>query len=98
MKKLSLNLDQLSVDSFDTEAPAEQKGTVMGEQCTCQTACTCPGCPTCYNTCNANDWTCANTCETCNGSCGGSCWYTECPTTGETCNPSNDPWAACCPY
>jgi hypothetical protein len=97
MKKLSLNLDQLTVDSFDTVAAEPKKGTVFGEQCTCYTQCTCPGCPTCYHTCNQADHTCGPTCETCDFSCGGSCWYTECPTTGETCNPSNLP-GPCCPW
>jgi hypothetical protein len=66
MGKLTLDLDQLTVDSFDTAAPAAKKGTVFGEQeCTCptacQTACTCPGCPTCdYSECGPQ-------------SCGGTC-------------------------
>ena len=46
MKKMKLNLDELSIDSFDTTHPAEKRGAVFGEQCTCQTQCTCPGCPT----------------------------------------------------
>ena len=49
--KLKLNLDQLSVDSFDTTRSEKPKGTVFGEQCTCYTNCTCPGCPTCDATC-----------------------------------------------
>lgn len=70
--KLTLKLDSLAVDSFDTtrvEAPA---GTVFGEQCTCPTACTCPGCDTCGETCA----------DSCNGTC-----YPACPrpTKDETC-------------
>ena len=75
MKKLSLSLDELRVESFDTTS-AEQKprGTVIAEQCTCPTACTCPGCPSC-DTC---DPTCPHTCwETCDD-------YT-CMSCGETC-------------
>ncbi|HEV7588055.1 MAG TPA: hypothetical protein VGO40_07965 [Longimicrobium sp.] len=49
--KLTLNLEQLAVDSFQTMAAEKPKGTVFGEQCTCYTNCTCPGCPTCANTC-----------------------------------------------
>ncbi len=63
--RLVLNLDQLTVESFDTAAADEKKGTVFGEQCTCQTACTCPGCNTCDASCNG---TCGATCY---GTCGG---------------------------
>ena len=68
--KLKLNLDQLSVDSFDTTVTEKPKGTVFGEQCTCYTNCTCPGCPTCDATCNytCDDATCPN-CPTCYNTC-----------------------------
>jgi hypothetical protein len=70
--KLTLRLEDLLVDSFDTTVPQKEKGTVFGEQCTCPTACTCPGCPTCDNTCPD---TCAFTCDdpSCNGTCGKTC-------------------------
>ncbi len=81
--KLSLNLDDLTVDSFDTTVPQNAKGTVFGEQqqpCTCYTNCTCPGCPTCANTCantcayTCDDATCAgNSCDTCY-----SCYQSQC--------------------
>ena len=74
--KLALNLEDLTVDSFDTTGTQKAKGTVFGEQCTCYTNCTCPGCPTCYASCNGTcDATCANTCAyTCDdASCAGSC-------------------------
>jgi hypothetical protein len=67
MRKLKLDLDQLAVDSFDTQTPPEREGTVFGEQCTCYT-CTCPGCPSCGATCGM----------TCNTTCGESCG-TDCP-------------------
>jgi hypothetical protein len=73
--KLKLNLEQLTIDSFDTAAPQKPKGTVFGEQCTCWTQCgqnTCPGCPTCDYSCNG----------TCNASCNGTC---NCPTAN-TCD------------
>jgi hypothetical protein len=84
--KLKLNLDDLSVDSFDTAGAQKQKGTVFGEQCTCWTQCgqnTCPGCPTCDATCNATcgGATCAGSCygtcggDTCGASCYGTCDY-----------------------
>jgi hypothetical protein len=98
MKKLRMDLEQLVVDTFDTVAPVARKGTVFGEQCTCYTACTCPGCPTCVNTeCNQNS--CAETCATCDWSCGGSCMYTECTGNtfdARTCDMSANP-RTCCP-
>lgn len=88
MNKLKLQLDELRVDSFDTTPVQKQKGTVYGEQCTCYTICTCPGCPTCDASCNG---TCddANTCgNTCNGE-----WtcqqVTECGASG---SPNECPW------
>jgi hypothetical protein len=82
--KLTLNLDQLAVDSFDTAAVQPRRGTVFGEQCTCYTNCTCPGCPTCANTCPA---TCAWTCDdpSCAASCNGTCNEATCNTCGYTC-------------
>jgi hypothetical protein len=79
MKKLTLSLDALEVQSFVTADDAPGGGTVHGEQCTCPTACTCPGCPTCDATCPA---TCENTCDddTCN-TCAASCWE----SCGKTC-------------
>jgi hypothetical protein len=91
MNKLKLNLDELSVESFDTTRAEKEKGTVFGEQCTCYTQCTCPGCPTCanYNTCNATcGATCANTCDdaTCVG-CGGTDYSAcDCTQYDATCN------------
>ena len=67
MIKLRLTLDDLHIDSFSTTPVKREKGTVYGEQCTCPTACTCPGCPTCDASCNG---TCGATCDaSCNGSC-----------------------------
>ena len=91
-RKLKLNLEQLSVDTFHTSSARAEKGTVFGEQCTCYTNCTCPGCPTCYATCAGN--TCAGTCgpntcaASCNGTCGDSCdcGFETCLNTA--CGPS----------
>ena len=63
MKKLKLHLEDLPSTSFDTTPAEKPKGTVFGEQCTCYTQCTCPGCPTCYASCNG----------TCDVSCGATC-------------------------
>lgn len=61
MKKLKLALENLAVESFDTSATERPKGTVFGEQYSCNT---------CEGTCPA---TCPYTCDdaTC-GACGGS--------------------------
>jgi hypothetical protein len=72
MNKLKLNLDQLAVESFDTSRPAKAEGTVFGEQCTCRTQCTCPGCPTCYASCNGS----------CGASCNGTCYEATCNNCG----------------
>ena len=79
--KLTLDLENLSVESFETTLAYPEKGTVFGEeepctcptQCTCQTQCTCPGCPSCRDTCD----------ETCAASCGPV--YCPPPTKDETC-------------
>jgi hypothetical protein len=72
MNKLKLNLEELAVESFATTPDSRvEGGTVFGQQCTCYTQCTCPGCPTCDASCNG---TCGGTCEaSCNGTCGGTC-------------------------
>jgi hypothetical protein len=87
MKKLTLSLDALEVQSFATADGAPGRGTVRGEQCTCPTNCTCPGCPTCGETCPA---TCENTCDddTCN-TCAISCY----DTCGKTCQTMRCPCA-----
>ncbi len=81
MKKLKLQLEDLRIDSFQTTPAEKPKGTVFGEQCTCYTQCTCPGCPTCDASCNG-------TCDaSCNGTCGASCNGT-CGETYDTCGQS----------
>jgi hypothetical protein len=85
--KLTLNLEDLSVESFDTTGTQKAKGTVFGEQCTCYTNCTCPGCPTCDNTCayTCDDATCP-ACPTCAASCNGTCNCGTNDTYAWTCN------------
>jgi hypothetical protein len=100
MNKLKLNLENLAVESFDTTPAALGKdgGTVFGQQCTCYTQCTCPGCPTCdascNGTCNAScNGTCGATCDaSCYGTCGGTCatWDASC----DTCDCTNE-WGRC---
>lgn len=101
MKKLRLQLDDLRIDSFDTTAPQKAKGTVFGEQCTCYTNCTCPGCPTCYQSCNGScDASCNGSCgATCDGTCGATCedtCYNTCAVScGATCEFSCDHMYTC---
>ena len=91
MNKLKLHLEDLGVESFDTTCVVKEKGTVVAEQnpCTCYTQCTCPGCPTCYASCNG-------TCNTsCNGTCGASCEATCGGTCEWTCDASCDYTCEC---
>jgi hypothetical protein len=93
--KLKLKLDDLQVDTFQTTPAPKSKGTVFGEQCTCWTNCTCPGCPTCDASCNGTcDASCNGTCDaTCDASCYGSCdWSCGC-TYESTCNGLTCPTA-----
>jgi len=96
MKKLSLDLDQLAVDSFETVGDAARRaGTVRGHgftDTTCaQRICDCPtgSGDTCDDMCNTGD------CPTADFGCGSgfhtcqqpSCFY-SCPSTcaaGDTC-------------
>ena len=93
--KLKLQLDELTVDSFPTTATEREKGTVFGEQCTCYTNCTCPGCPTCDATCAAtcpytcDDNSCGDTCNTCAASCYDSCVTCVGPRCGYTALQTN---------
>jgi len=83
VNKLKLRLEDLRIDSFTTEPARKEKGTVFGEQCTCYTQCTCPGCPTCDASCNG---TCnATACGSCGASCGGTCEYSCDYSCGGTC-------------
>ncbi|HLL47579.1 MAG TPA: hypothetical protein VK399_12765 [Longimicrobiaceae bacterium] len=93
MEKLKLDLEDLAVESFaTTPEPRAEGGTVFGQQCTCYTQCTCPGCPTCDASCNG---TCGGTCEaSCNGTCGPTCDVSCYGTCGVgTCGPT---WDASC--
>jgi len=93
--KLKLNLEDLTVASFDTTRSETPKGTVFGEQCTCYTNCTCPGCPSCDATCTEIDS------ASCYGTCVASCYGTyECGTDScnISCNETNCAQAYTCGY
>ncbi|HEX6910301.1 MAG TPA: hypothetical protein VF142_07895 [Longimicrobium sp.] len=87
MKKLTLHLEDLRIDSFTTSPAEKPKGTVFGEQCTCYTQCTCPGCPTCDASCNGS---CGG--ASCDLSCGGTCDY-SCECTNFSCDYTCDGYA-----
>ena len=101
--KLKLRLDDLRVDTFQTTPTPKAKGTVFGEQCTCYTNCTCPGCPTCAASCNGTcdascNGSCAATCDaSCYGTCDWTCDYSCNNCTDYTCDTSPDPRQLCAP-
>ena len=78
MKKLALNVEALSVESFDTGADAPRRGTVdayvtTGNQIICE----------CTYDVGSCDYTCPDTCaNSCGGGCGGG---TALCTNEETC-------------
>lgn len=84
MKKLTLKIEELNVDSFDTEATSrrDRRGTIQGRDSIPQTAMTCP--VSCWGTCAPS---CGGSCEqaTCYHSCGASCDAT-CFSCGDTCS------------
>jgi hypothetical protein len=62
-KKLSLDLEKLSVDSFETSAEPRERGTVHAnaDNCTCARSCPCPTaayyCADAYQTLISCDYT-----------------------------------------
>ena len=94
MTKLKLRLDDLAVDAFHTTAAEGDRGTVFGQQCTCETQCTCPGCPTCDITCpyTCDDDTCGGQATCYDRTCEGTCRVDGCGFSDyETC-PRFCPW------
>lgn len=96
MNKLRLQLDDLRIDSFETTPAEKPRGTVVGEQCTCYTHCTCPGGPTCDGTCYDS---CGGTCEqSCRGTCFATCDFNCAPSEGGySCATSPYPNQPCFP-
>ncbi|HEU0016399.1 MAG TPA: pinensin family lanthipeptide [Longimicrobium sp.] len=110
MKKLTLNLDDLQVESFETASAEAERGTVRAHDhcsCECQTLPgeTCPGRETCVYSCYGSrcwdtchlDWTCGETCWY--QSCAGTCFEYTCNEwtcfEWECGNQSGDPWLQC---
>jgi hypothetical protein len=88
MRKLKLDLDQLTVDSFDTDADdGAQRGTVEAHSLRCVSpfeTCEALSCNYTCGTCNATCASCASCFNTCGNTCGGSC-YGTCETCQTNC-------------
>ncbi len=90
MRKLRLNIDELSVESFEIARDQKERGTVRGEQqtsFTCQyetclnPTCVDVNCPTMRPT-EQHYASCFETCQTCQGeTCYFSCEYSGCQET-----------------
>jgi hypothetical protein len=102
MNKLKLDLDQLTVESFNTDASGiARRGTVRAHsEFFCLPTHLCA--PT-YGEFTCGD-TCDNTCHTCGASCGGGCGsgyscYGSCAETCNTCltNCQQESCVASCP-
>lgn len=94
MKKLSLDLDDLSVESFDTSvSDADLRGTVQGHAtwqyngCTAAQPCNPSSSPDYTEDHTCDDVSCAYSCGI---SCGGTCYDScHCPSQVNTC------WETC---
>lgn len=102
MNKLRLRLEDLEVDGFATTPRDGRRGTVVGEQGTWVSLCTCQhySCaPTCDYTCDDATCpacpTCPDTCaQTCELTCGDSECFETC--VGGTCaGGGNTCWDSC---
>jgi hypothetical protein len=82
MRKLSLHLEDLVVESFTTTDAARERGTVRGMDSVTVDQDTCVSCPV----------TCATCPGTCAASCGGSC-AASCATCPVSCDPAACPSA-----
>lgn len=97
MRKLTLNVDSLVVQSFQTTAPEAGRGTVHGQAAAQTPGCSYDGCvPTAHYSCDPTcPETCFETCDTCHtcmGSCPSCCWMTECNDTCKDTCQATCPW------
>lgn len=84
MHKLKLDLDQLSVESFGTDAPEALRGTVEARSHLCSAFDTCASCDYTCGTCNPSCASCVSCYNTCDNTCGASC-YGTCATCMTNC-------------
>jgi hypothetical protein len=93
MKKLALNLEALTVESFETSRELERRGTVHGlsESTANQIICTCESDNgTCGDSCDGG---CGSDYYSCNGTCGGAtCGFC---TRDVTCATGNQVQCSC---
>lgn len=95
MRKLRLDLDAVTVESFSTDAAAAGKGTVDARQGRITFGCPAPTTPdTCANTCGCGGGT-GYTCVSCMVTCDGTCWDPTCETCMVTCNQNTGPERCC---
>lgn len=100
MKKLSLDLDTLSVETFETAPQEPARGTVQGhaswhyEGCTANEPCKPVSGPTYTEDYTCDDYSCWNTCQQ---SCGGGTCHDSCncPTMQATCAETCAPTVPC---
>ena len=85
MRKLSLKLDELAVESFQTDGMQEQRGTVAGYVVSMDGGCVTDEGQSCGGSCpyegTCGEWSCGGNCGSYYGTCGGSCAV----TCGDTC-------------
>ena len=68
MRKLTLKLEDLAVETFATDAAAGERGTVVGRETSVDE------CGSGTETCGSCDPYASDCFETCGRSCWGSCW------------------------
>lgn len=71
MRKLSMKLEDLEVESFDTDAATEARGTVLGRETSVDE------CGSGAESCASCDMYASDCFYTCGRSCWGSCWSCE---------------------
>lgn len=95
MRKLTLDLDAIQVESFSTHAAGVVRGTVDARQGRETFTCPAPTAdPTCPNTCPCNP-SADITCVSCMVTCNGTCWDPTCDTCMLTCNQATGPERCC---
>lgn len=93
MKKLTLDVETLAVESFDTSAGEAGRGTVRGRAATNEyDSC---ACSLDYDSCKVS----CRPCDTCDTSCAGGPWCDCLPSGCESCQTScaGGPWCDCAP-
>lgn len=98
MRKLTLELEALTVESFAADGAAEARGTVAARQFTVYAdECVTPN-GTCERDCS-DHLSCWGTCNSCAGTCGATCGGWTCGATCAGCTGETDcgcqTWETC---